>query len=335
MLGSKGLKAAPLAIAALLYCTHTNAQFVSSGETIAARYSGSTIFLLAQGADETGRLVKKTGSGFVISNDGYVITSAHLLQGDNGGLLSSLKIVGSLGASFDPAFPTGLIWPLELVKRTNDVDVALLKLPTIASQSYGTVSLCVDAEPPIGARIFALGFPLGRELSINSGTLASKDGPRGLWKTDILINSGSSGGPVFNDRAQVIGVTKGGIEGAPGNNYFVPLHLIPDVLSAGKIQTDSCHGTFDKVPTAAQPEGRRLPSSQDFDGLLKTCALGANITVSADIVGSIKEIYEGDRTKGKATLQSQTEYLKQFPESQRLDAYRLYTSCIAKILNKD
>jgi hypothetical protein len=84
-----------------------------------------------------------------------------------------------------------------------------------------------------------LGFPLQQPLSVNSGTLSSKDGPRGLWKTDTLVNEGSSGGPVFDNTGHVVGIIKGGIQEAPGNNFIVPVTLMLDTLS-GIASLDDC-----------------------------------------------------------------------------------------------
>lgn len=75
-----------------------------------------------------------------------------------------------------------------------------------------------------------------------------------------------------------------------------------------------------------------LPTTEEFQGLLQGCATGAQIYVSADLLGSITSIYEGDKTQGKALIKSQTEFLKLIPEKDRLEAYKLYISCISKFV---
>jgi hypothetical protein len=83
----------------------------------------------------------------------------------------------------------------------------------------------------------------------------------------------------------------------------------------------------------AQAQSQPLPTSQQFNDLLSSCAAGANIDVSADLVGSIKTIYEGQRTQGAASFKSSTDFLKLIPESQRLEAYKLYTQCVQGIIS--
>lgn len=79
---------------------------------------------------------------------------------------------------------------------------------------------------------------------------------------------------------------------------------------------------------------KKLPSSEEFQSLIAGCAMGADIEIKADLLGSIKEIYEGDKTTGRAIISSQTEFLKQIPEKDRLTAYELYTKCITKIISE-
>jgi S1-C subfamily serine protease len=213
---------------------------------ISAEYSTATLFLAVHGTNSEGLIQNNVGSGFVISTEGYVITAAHVVLDSKQRPFTKVLVRGSLGASFDPEATTGLILPLEVIRTNTDVDVALLKLPyayganAAGSTKYNSVHFCQGHNIPVGSRIHALGFPLGQPLSVNSGTLSSKDGPRGLWKTDISVNVGSSGGPVFDNSGHVIGVVKGGIQEAPGNNYFVPVNLFFDVVQTGLASIDDC-----------------------------------------------------------------------------------------------
>jgi hypothetical protein len=75
-----------------------------------------------------------------------------------------------------------------------------------------------------------------------------------------------------------------------------------------------------------------LPSSEQFDGALRICAAGQKIELSADLIGSISNIYNGQRTQGAASFRNSTEFLSIMPEGARLEAYRLYVDCITKIL---
>lgn len=81
--------------------------------------------------------------------------------------------------------------------------------------------------------------------------------------------------------------------------------------------------------------GKELPTTEEFQGLLQGCAVGAHIEISADLLGSITSIYKGDKTQGKTLISSQTEFLKLIPEKDRLKAYELYTRCISNFIKGD
>jgi len=74
---------------------------------------------------------------------------------------------------------------------------------------------------------------------------------------------------------------------------------------------------------------KELPTTEEFQGLLQGCAIGAQINVSTDLIGSITSIYEGDKTQGKASISSKTEFLNLIPKKDRLKAYKLFTKCIS------
>ena len=239
-----GILALGLFVMLLAFQSEVFAQAGDVASQIAALYAQSTVFLVVQGTTTDGQKEDpRTGTGVVISDEGYVLTASHLFRDFRGVAYSNSIIRGSLGVSYNVKAPTGTIWPLELVRMNTDIDVALAKLPLIPNQPYKGAHFCRSLSVRAGARINALGYPLGQPLSVNSGTLSSKDGPRGLWKTDILVYEGSSGGPVFDGSGHVIGIVKGGIAEAPGNNFIVPANLMLDILQTALSPLDDCAGS--------------------------------------------------------------------------------------------
>jgi hypothetical protein len=89
-------------------------------------------------------------------------------------------------------------------------------------------------------------------------------------------------------------------------------------------------------PVTRSSTGQRPESLSVDDPLtaILTCASGANIELSADLVGSIRTIFNGEGTKGYASFKTESEFLEQFPDSQRLQAYTLYVQCVATINRK-
>jgi V8-like Glu-specific endopeptidase len=244
------------AVAALLLIqpptvtSYAQAQTETVASQLANEYRTATVYIVVRGTSSDGQAVVKSGTGFMISDDGYALTSAHLFQ-ENDRPLVKIRTVGSLGSSFDLEIPTGTILPAETTRTNGEIDIALIKFPPRPTP-YKFVHFCKTSTSNEGAKIHALGFPLGQPLSINSGTLASKQGPRGLWKTDILVYEGSSGGPVFDETGHVIAVIKGGLSEAPGNNFMVPTNLFRDLISAGNGTMDECAGAA-KIAVASCP----------------------------------------------------------------------------------
>jgi hypothetical protein len=79
----------------------------------------------------------------------------------------------------------------------------------------------------------------------------------------------------------------------------------------------------------------QLPTTEQFNGMLSTCAVGLNAEISSDLIGSVTSIYSGQRTNGVASFKSVTDFLKMFPEGDRAKVYELYTRCISVILSRD
>ncbi|ESX41115.1 hypothetical protein NLY43_14035 [Mesorhizobium sp. C416B] len=78
-----------------------------------------------------------------------------------------------------------------------------------------------------------------------------------------------------------------------------------------------------------------LPSDNEFRNALTTCAAGANTRFSADLIGSINDIYEGnkDKIQGKADLEIQSQFLQSLPDNMKMEGYRLYVECVQKLLS--
>lgn len=74
-------------------------------------------------------------------------------------------------------------------------------------------------------------------------------------------------------------------------------------------------------------------SNSEFQQRLTACAVSRNIRIEADIIGSITDLYDGHRVQGTAELRNESNFLKNFPESQKLLAYELYLECIKSLIS--
>lgn len=166
-----------------------------------------------QGTGFYGTTGSSTGSGFILSEDGYVVTNYHVVEG-----ATSISVVTHDGTEY-PADLKGYD------SSTNDLAVLKIEAAGLPAAAIGTSSDLV-----IGDMVAAIGNPLGelnstqtigyvsgigREISTDSLTTIS------MIQTDAAINPGNSGGPLFNMRGEVIGITTAKYSGTTGSGATI------------------------------------------------------------------------------------------------------------------
>lgn len=152
---------------------------------------------LDRGPGEGTRRSSALGSGFVISEDGYIVTNNHVIEGADEILIE-----------FFPGGEPGV--PAELVGTDPNTDIAVLKvdLEGLPFVEFG------DSNGPgsrVGDWVMAMGNPLGQGFSVSAGIVSARNRAlSGTYddyiQTDAAINRGNSGGPLFNMDGEVIGV---------------------------------------------------------------------------------------------------------------------------------
>ena len=134
------------------------------------------------------------GSGFVISEDGYIVTNNHVIEGAD---------------EIEIEFFSGDRLPAKLVGTDPKTDIALLKVES--SKPLPFVNFGNSDLMRVGDWVLAMGNPLGQGFSVSSGIVSARNRAlSGTYddyiQTDAAINKGNSGGPLFNMDGQVIGV---------------------------------------------------------------------------------------------------------------------------------
>ena len=134
------------------------------------------------------------GSGFVISEDGYVVTNNHVIEGADEILIE---------------FFSGEELPAKVIGTDPKTDIALLKVET--DQPLPFVPFGNSDESRVGDWVIAMGNPLGQGFSVSAGIVSARNRAlSGTYddyiQTDAAINRGNSGGPLFNMGGEVIGV---------------------------------------------------------------------------------------------------------------------------------
>lgn len=167
------------------------------------------------------------GSGFIIRQDGYIITNNHVVAGAD-----QVMVVLSDRRALKA----------EVVGTDSTTDVAVLK---IEGKNYPTIPLGNDESVRIGDWVIAVGNPLGLEFTVTAGIISAKG--RGseislpnaggfavadFIQTDAAINPGNSGGPLINTRGEVIGLNSAIASQTgfySGYGFAIPITLVRDV----------------------------------------------------------------------------------------------------------
>ncbi|WP_370277102.1 DegQ family serine endoprotease [Pontibacterium sp.] len=168
------------------------------------------------------RSPQSLGSGFIISDDGYILTNHHVVDGAD-------KVIVRLNDRRE--------LEAEVVGSDKRADVALLK---IDAEDLPTVKLGDSDKIEVGEWVLAIGSPFGFDYSVTAGIVSAKE--RALAnetyvpfiQTDVAINPGNSGGPLFNLDGEVVGVnsqiyTRSG--GFMGLSFAIPIDVAMEVAN--------------------------------------------------------------------------------------------------------
>lgn len=168
------------------------------------------------------------GTGVIISKKGYVLTNNHI----TGGILSKCYITTEDGEEYNAS----VVWSNE------NLDLSILKIATTREIISATIG---DSDKiKIGQDVYAIGNPLGLEFqrTVTKGIISAlnrtikieedngKSYMEDLIQTDASINSGNSGGPLIDEKGNVIGVTSIKIKEAEGIGFAIPINIIKPII---------------------------------------------------------------------------------------------------------
>lgn len=169
------------------------------------------------------------GTGFVITADGYILTNYHVIESAQ-----------ESGYKVSVLFKDKSSYEAKIVGFDEDNDVAVLK---IDASDLTPVSIGNSDDIAVGDSVFAIGNPLGElDFSMTSGRVSALDrsittdhssAPINMFQFDAAINSGNSGGPVYNESGEVIGIAtaKVGSYGVEGLGFAIPINDAADIAN--------------------------------------------------------------------------------------------------------
>jgi serine protease Do len=174
------------------------------------------------------RPVQATGSGVIISADGYILTNNHVVEG-------AREVLVTVGDKEE--------FKAQVVGRDPKTDLAVLKITPKANLPAAVLG---DSEQlNVGDWVLAIGNPFGLSHTVTTGIVSAKGRVIGaepydnFIQTDASINPGNSGGPLYNLKGEVVGINTAIIPYGQGIGFSIPINtakpLIPQLVAKGEV----------------------------------------------------------------------------------------------------
>jgi serine protease Do len=202
--------------------------------------------------------LRGTGSGFIVSSDGLILTNSHVVDGAD-----QVSVTLKDGRTIDG----------KVMGKDNLTDLAVVK---IEAEALPTVVFGDSEALQIGEEAIAIGNPLGLDNTVTTGIISATgrnstqigvgDKRIDFIQTDAAINPGNSGGPLLNAKGEVIGINTAIIRNAQGLGFAIPINSARDIaeqlIANGKVE----HPFLGIQMTSITPEIKaQLKSQYNFD----------------------------------------------------------------------
>lgn len=167
-----------------------------------------------------------SGTGFVWSEDGYIVTNYHVVAGAN-------KVMITLQDQSS--------WPAKVVGLAPERDLAVLKI-TAPNEKLSALTLGDSSLLTVGRKVLAIGNPFGLDATLTTGVVSALgreiESPNqrkigNVIQTDAAINPGNSGGPLLNSQGQLVGVNTmiySPSGASAGIGFAIPVNTVKDVV---------------------------------------------------------------------------------------------------------
>ena len=197
----------------------------SFSQNVVEKHFDSMVFLnISTASQESDAIKQKTATGFIVCDDGYILTNAHIIPTHEKGEYRNLSITGSVGSRGD--YPYNINDPVRVDEYS---DLMLLKFAGYPPSDIKAVKLAIPSEIDVGDDLYSLGYPFDEDLTVKFGKLNSKVSQQG-WITDLGFDDGDSGGPVFNSDDHVVGVAKVSKSVQGDLRFVIPINKAKSII---------------------------------------------------------------------------------------------------------
>lgn len=230
-----------------------------------------------------------SGSGFIISSDGYIVTNYHVIE----------TLVTEQGVSVAVQLYDGSSYDAQLRGYDADHDIAVLK---INAEGLSPVSMGSFSECAVGDTVYAVGNPLGElTYTMTDGMICAMDrvistevtSAINVFQINAAVNSGNSGGPVYNVHGEVIGIVDAKYQatGVEGLGFAIPMDdavgIIDDLIENGYVTGKAYLGVYVRTVTGMVAAYYNLQEGAYIDAMERGgCAEKAGLA-PGDIIVSL------------------------------------------------
>jgi serine protease Do len=172
----------------------------------------------SEGNQPRGFQQQGVGSGFVMSEDGYIVTNNHVIENAD-----KIKV----------KFASGKEFTAKVIGRDGKTDLALIKIE--GASDLHPLKLGNSDSLKVGSWVVAVGSPFGLEQTVTVGIVSAKgrvigSGPYDNFiQTDASINPGNSGGPLINMNGEVVGINTAIIPNGQGIGFAIPVNMAKEI----------------------------------------------------------------------------------------------------------
>ena len=226
-----------------------------------------------------------TGSGIILSEDGYIVTNNHVVEG---------------GDSIAVTLDDGETYAAELIGTDVKSDIAVLK---IDAQNLPAAEFGDSSQVEVGEAAIAIGNPLGLNGTVTAGIISAVDreiqvgsSNMVLLQTDASINPGNSGGALLNEYGQVIGVNSAKIssEDSEGLGFAIPSNtagpIVKELIDKGYVSGRPLTGISGRNVSALTAAFYNIPQGILVDQVAPESDAAAKGLTAGDVIIGVDDI---------------------------------------------